>query len=805
MLINYLNKIPPIDLFSFVLGLVLGAILYIVVVRVRTTFLHARVSGKKIKNKKEQRSSNKNFDQYSMELLRRVQSDHLLSALCPLNTIYVPRQLIYPYPYIDPKNKNIDTIEASNLIPFLPEFPIFYESIPFRSCSLNSAIANHDRILILGSIGSGKTTLINHTISNVLENKEDTAQIKGFTPFYIHYSEINFDSLEDIEEPINPILNTRQLQKISLSKGGFINTFLPLFSQGKAVLFLDGLDEAEPSIISRFSSWMESLLRVYPTIKIVISGNLSFTNGFSSIGFENFYISPFTVGNRKDLSAKISNLAINFDILKKHNSFLNFAELSHLKNKSDFSNNPALITLSLLSEYSLSGEIKTSSGLISHYINHFIASSSHFSRLVQVANKMIKTPSHQISKDEALGILGDISDSVSSEAYTKDKSFFEILLDLGLFIEREPGFFSFQSFFVMTYLASQEFDRVDTSDWEKYFFDPALNLMLFFSREISYIHSWLISKNLPLYKNLDVLQTHIEKVNNDPVAQNTELPIIISSLLSNNLSLPIKLKYLSVLLKFDTETASKALDHIATKSPNSRIISIIGYGSINTEKSIKFLKSFINLGTPLEKALSVISLCRIDQPEARLALLNSLQSGDDLHRRIVCELLSTDYIDGHTSLKELSANPNIAIRKSSIFGIKLIKAPWVTEFLTNMSTKDSEWLVRDSAAASLEEVTTHQIELRKIIPEHPSKLEWLLAIASQRGQGISAKSIPNDLLIDLMKNGQTYDKLASIYILSKYPNKEVMDLLIQLFEDETDLSDQAFFYSSEISRQESIV
>ena len=804
MLINFLNKFPPIDLFSFVFGLLLGAIFYFVILRMRTYLRHARVTGKKQIVKKSQKSSNKIIDQFFSELLRRVQSDHLLSALCPLNDIYVPLRLTYPYPYVDPKGKNIDSIEASNLMPFLPEFPSLYESIPYRSCSLTTAINNHNRILILGNIGSGKTTLINSVISSIIENKDEASLVKNVTPFYIHFSEIG-QKILNTEDPIDPIFNSLQFQKLNLSKGGISTTFLPFFLQGKAILFLDGLDETEPSVISKFSNWLEKLLVAYPSIKIVITGNLSFTNGFNSIGFESYYISVPSIGSRKDLSVKIATLIARYDIINDRNKVNDFIAISHIKNNSYPIKNLAFFTLSLLSEYSLSGEVNSSQVLLSYYIKRFYANSTHFSRLIKVAKMMFENPYHQLQRDEIFEILGNISDSISQDGLSKDPSFFNLLINLGFFSEREPGYFSFQSFFAMTYLAGQELDQLNTNEWEKYFFDPALNFMLFFSSEKSYIHNWFISKNQPLYKNLDVLQIHLEKVNNDPVYQNTELPLIISALQSRDLSLPVKLKYLSVLLKFETETASKVLDLIFAKSPNCKILSIIGYGLINNEKSINFLKSILNLGTPLEKALSAISLCRIDHPEARHALLNSLQTGDDLHRRIVCELLSTDYVDGHTALKDLSSNPNIAIRKSSIFGIKLIGAPWVTDFLTNMSTKDGEWLVRDSAAAALEEVSTHQIDLNLITPEHPSKLEWLVEQASQRGQGISSKAIPNELLIDLMKNGQTPEKLSSIFLLSRYPNKQIIDLLIQFFEDETDLSDQAFFYSSEISRQESIV
>ena len=44
----------------------------------------------------------------------------------------------------------------------------------------------------------------------------------------------------------------------------------------------------------------------------------------------------------------------------------------------------------------------------------------------------------------------------------------------------------------------------------------------------------------------------------------------------------------------------------------------------------------------------------------------------------------------------------------------------------------------------------------------------------------------------------------ALYILSRYPNQEVIDFVATLFEKDSDLGDQAFFYSSEIAMQEPI-
>jgi len=799
MLINFLNSIPSIDLFSFLIGLVLGALFYIVFLRLKNIYFHFRGSGNKKKEKKSFSSFNKVLNQYLFGLLRRAQSDHLLGALFPLNDIYIPLRLIYPYPYIDPTIKTNDSFETSNLLPFIPEFSEFYETVPYRSCSLVSALLNHNLILIQGNIGTGKTTLINHFVSSLIENNEETLQLSGFTPFYFHISEINLNSKDD-QEPFQLLFDSIIFRNLNLAKSTLISSFLPIFSSGKAILYIDGLDETTPGVISEYSLWIKDLISEFPSIKIVVSGNLSFTNDFQSLGFVSYYLSPLTTGIRKDLTLKISNL------FTKYESLLNLSSRSSVLNtklwsrQSKLFENIPLTILNLLSENTLSGSVHSIASLVLNYINRFCLNETQLFLLSNVAKNIAANPLHIIRKDEIIRILGN---STQPDPQLKEQSFFDYLVNMMIFVERQPGFFGFQSNYVFAYLSGQETSSSANPGWESYYYDPLKNLGLAFNKENRYIDHWLNAIEAPLYKNLDCLKIHLDKVRNDQEFQNHIIPIILSKLQSDNLSFPIKLKFLGLLLNFDNDTLCKALDILYLKTQKCKLFSLLGYGFVNSTKSVRFLKSSLIVGTPLEKAFTAISLNRIDDPEAAQILLSSLQTGDDLYRRLVCEMLSLDYIDGHQILKNLSVEKNIAIRKSSIFGIKIIPSPWVVDFLTNMSTKDSEWLVRDAAAAALEETTSHQIELSNALPAHPAKLDWLVNYASQKGQGISAKSIPNDLLLDLINNGQPSEKAASLHILSRYPNREINDTFINLFEKETELSDSAFFYASEISRHDS--
>jgi hypothetical protein len=799
MLINLLNSLPSIDLFSFILGIILGAVFYIVIIRLRNIYFHVHITGKKKIERKSFSSSHKISYQYLFGLLRRSQTDHLLGTIFPLNDVYVPVNLIYPYPYVDPKIKANDSFETSNLLPFLPEFSEFYESVPYRISTLFSAIQNHNLILLQGNIGSGKTTLINHVVSSLIENNEEAAQFVGYTPFYCHYSEVNLES-KDEQEPVQLLFDSILFHGLNLTKSSLISSFLPIFTSGKAILFIDGLDEAIPNLVSKYSIWIKDLITSFPSMKIVVSGNLSFSDDFQSLGFASYFLSPLSTGIRKELTANLSELKTKFASIFNLSSLSLPFDIKLWNRQIKLFDNIPLSVLYLLSENTLSGSVQSSASLISNYINRFCPNVTYLAHLVKVAKKTVENPLHILKKEEITSILGN---NLQNEFQMKDLSYFDYLVNMGFLIERQPGHFGFQSNYVLTFLLGQEMNSPEISNWERYYYDPIQNLGLAFSKEKNYIEKWLKQKEVPLYKNLECLKPHFDKIRYDQDFQKKEIPIILSALQSDDLSFPIKLKYLGLLINFENETLFKIFDFLYQKNQKCKLFSILGYGFISSNKSLRFLKNVINTGSPLEKAFSAISLNRIDDQEARQILLSSLQSGDDLYRRLVCEMLSVDYIEGHSILKTLSLDNNIAIRKSSIFGIKIIPAPWVVDFLTTMSTKDSEWLVRDAAAAALEEITTHQIELSNIVPDHPSKLEWLLSLASQKGKGISAKLIPNDLLFELVNNGQSAEKMASLYILSRYPNKEIGDLFTNLFESETELSDQAFFYASEISRHES--
>jgi hypothetical protein len=165
-------------------------------------------------------------------------------------------------------------------------------------------------------------------------------------------------------------------------------------------------------------------------------------------------------------------------------------------------------------------------------------------------------------------------------------------------------------------------------------------------------------------------------------------------------------------------------------------------------------------------------------------------------------MYSTDRIDGHSKLKELSSNESLAIRKSTIYGMKLIDEDWVSDFLTSISIKDTEWLVRDSAAAALDELSHKILNISQFSIQGFEKMDWLVESAKKRNFIMAPKIVPTDLLMDIVNTGSSQEKYASLFILSRFSNSKVKDYLNSLLEANSECGDQVYFYLNELSSQE---
>ena len=284
MLANFLEQFPEIDLISFLIGLLLGGLLWSIILKA----IKVSRSGKKLmvvrKEKIKSKTSSQIVEIINTNTLRICQSSHLAGFFIPLSKVYVPTELIYPYPYLDPSLDLPDAYESNQALPYIPEIPEYYENIPLPSISLLSAMTKQNLISIQGEIGSGKTTIINAAVTDIIEKVGEGQQFSEWLPLYLHCSEIDIQKSENID-PYQLIIQTIQFTQLHQPELVIKNLISSYADSNKLILFIDGLDELDPQSINQYNDWIHNLIASHPQVRIVVTNNLSYSDGFEKLGF----------------------------------------------------------------------------------------------------------------------------------------------------------------------------------------------------------------------------------------------------------------------------------------------------------------------------------------------------------------------------------------------------------------------------------------------------------------------------------------------------------------------------------------
>ncbi|MBR5800638.1 MAG: NACHT domain-containing protein [Lachnospiraceae bacterium] len=145
----------------------------------------------------------------------------------------------------------------------------------------------HNNVLLIGMEGIGKTMMIRKLFLSSLEEYANT----GVLPFLIclrEYNSVNRSLLSLITEAINTYDESFDEDEATA-----------LLFQGKAVVYMDGLDEISPDQYGEFHAELNRLTKAYKRSKFLITTR-NYTL-LSASDFKYMWLLPFTVSQSKDL------------------------------------------------------------------------------------------------------------------------------------------------------------------------------------------------------------------------------------------------------------------------------------------------------------------------------------------------------------------------------------------------------------------------------------------------------------------------------------------------------------------------
>ncbi|MCP4686690.1 MAG: SUMF1/EgtB/PvdO family nonheme iron enzyme [Desulfobacterales bacterium] len=167
--------------------------------------------------------------------------------------------------------------------------------------SVNQALSDHHRLVVLGDPGSGKTTFLRYlALLYARDMAENTLMVaeklgldeSGSLPILLPLREIadfltehGFSEDDDVERDalVKLLLHFFKSERVELSDDFFVQWL----TSGKAAIFLDGLDEvANLSLRNRVSRLVEAFARAFPRCRYVVASRIVGYIGQAKLGEE---------------------------------------------------------------------------------------------------------------------------------------------------------------------------------------------------------------------------------------------------------------------------------------------------------------------------------------------------------------------------------------------------------------------------------------------------------------------------------------------------------------------------------------
>jgi HEAT repeat protein len=212
-----------------------------------------------------------------------------------------------------------------------------------------------------------------------------------------------------------------------------------------------------------------------------------------------------------------------------------------------------------------------------------------------------------------------------------------------------------------------------------------------------------------------------------------------------------------------------------------RWLGALGAGAVRDAKSVSALAGLLHDPSRAVQRAAALALVAIDTTEALETVAALLLEGDDTQRRIAAEALANHPEEGHPTLQEAAGfKDDLRLRRAAVYGLARIPEAWARDLLEEMQVKDSQWVVRDAAAAVLEQAKAPSPFIpRPLRPLHEEP--WLLAFAAERGMGVAPGQAAVGLLHRVITEGTPEQQEAALARVPFLPGeewgREIYDLL----------------------------
>ncbi len=813
-------RLPNFSPFWFWVGVLAGSLFWYALTR-----LHPLLQGwQQRRAARRAERENARLERLASRWLRwleqHLQGQHLAAPLFPLERILIPPKVIAPLPAYVPEGEYRPDDIAALVVPYTPDFPELAALYRYPSLPLEDALQGGAHLLLLGRYGVGKSTALAYLALLAARRDARLGALQNAFPVLVHVANLPLP-LPDDADPTEALAAAAAHGLPPKMAKAFHAQLQQALTRGQVLLLLDGADEMAPTRQPAVAAFLKRLLHAQKRIRVVAAASPEHDDGLQALGLQPVTLVPWS---QQEAAAFLQQwgeawqayIAPQMEAAAPEDAPLPAPPDSRLLNRWLLTAAPAYtpLELTLKAWAAYAGDALGASlgdAILAFLRRTLPEDESSLPALEALALQLTLGEGDSVPAKEAgkralaLAELPEEPENVEAEAEEEDETAETLaeqaptpkrkpkvrrllpqLLESGVLVSYRGERVGFVHPTLRGYLAGQglaseggAIHLLQGDWWEGR--TEALGFLAATGGGSAVATGLLEQADIVTHARALAAGRALAYGGNS--ASRAEVLRYLAALLTDT-SLALILRARAVVaLALSREKGLGVLFRklMGHHDLTVRWLGALGAGAVRDAKSVNALVGLLHDPSRAVQRAAALALVAVNTTEALEAVAALLLEGDDTQRRIAAEALANHPEEGYPTLRDAAGlEDDLRIRRAAVYGLARVPEPWAREILEDMQVKDSQWVVRDAAAAVLEQAKAPSPFIpRPLRPLHEEP--WLLAFAAERGMGVAPGQAAVGLLHRVLEEGTPEQQEAALARVPFLPGedwgREIYDIL----------------------------
>ncbi len=770
------------DVQEFILGLVIGFVLFTLVRRSKPAFF---TFYEWLRNRGEavvESLTSSSEEPYFLELQFKLDGLHLANPLFPFQEILIPPRLLIPPPLTDPIQEEQSDELYHSILPTVPDWNALESIYQSPSLPITHFLDSDESVFITGELGSGKTSALIFLAQECLTRISQDPKAKNKIPIYLHACDLDL-SRKATKDPLTVVIETvRKTSSIGLAS--FLTRYLRLHLQDNpGLILLDGLDELTEEEIRPIHYWVSDLRENYPQHQIIAVGAPREYNGILKAGLFPVSIAPWNNYDLDNFLNKWANAWHNHVVPllpKDRVAEIDPVLLNSWIRVSNVGYSPLEVTMKVWSFY-----VGDTQG-------------STLENAVQAFIRRMLSPNEQHAA-QAIGLswIRSRRSTFSSKSFEK-RAPLQDLFEANILRRQNDDLIKFVHPSIGAFLAAGGMLIAKKISFNPFdFWEPNQSALRFYAGLADASH--LVNRCMQetddqLHSSLLTCVSWLARSKPDTAWRNQVLSAMAKVFQDDRKPYGLRLRILQALTAANEQSAKALFKRmLQSKSVESRTLGVIGIGGLRNSDYINDLKTMIERESNDNiRFAACLALAAIGNMDALKILGQFLLSGDDASQIFASLALSTHAGEGVPMLLDAVEMENVRVRRAAIFGLGRVQRDSVIELLQKIRLEDDQTIVQNAAADILEARLSPQTKF-SFLADEISSLPWLISYAAKQGLGVTPGKGALEILRRVFLSGDQLEKIAALEAVGLYYVHELTLETTQALNDDDPLIRHASF------------